>query len=70
MRPEQSIHPASLVGVGIFLGFCLFFPVLTVNKYQFQDIMGGHIIIVYATNYTDALMEARQVLTSPRLYKQ
>lgn len=70
MKPEQSIHPASLVGVGLFLGFCLFYPVLTVNRYQFRDIMGGHIVTVYATNYTKAFEEARQVLTSPRLYKQ
>ena len=39
-------------------------------EYQFRDVMGGHIITVYATNYTDALEEARKVLTSPRLYKE
>ena len=65
-----NVHPASLVGVGVFLGFCLFYPVLTVNRYQFRDIMGGHIITVHATNYTTALEEARQVLTSPRLYSK
>ena len=65
-----NVHPASLVGVGVFLGFALFYPVLTMNKYQFRDIMGGHIVTIYATNYTTALEEAREVLTSPRLYSK
>ena len=39
------------------------------TEYQFQDIMGGHVITVDAHSYIEALEKARQVLTSPRLYQ-